>query len=619
MITLNQDQQKAICLFVKETFDDYKTRTELYRDTMEEIYRTVKKFKRTMVAKGKDPKYGEKVHAWETDFLVNKCHEIENKVLPKIIGNTPKWIVSAKPTYKWFQSMIEQQPEQAPDTIQPATPEEMSEMVRDYLTHIYNKQDMQEVLELLARNGIRYWQGFVKADYKYAIWRNKSKKQTIETDEYGQPIEVINQSVSEKIEEEYPCVESKSWVDMYFDPRYMRLEDMPAIIEISRNVRLSFFTQNQSDYMNVDKLVECVRKPNEDMNTYKQRIFALTWIDIQENNAINPSTLDIKQFYGYYSLGEKEDMTDEKLYEFWTVNDTIVVKAEEITAIPYEDFQVFKDTEEYFATGFLEPIISIQNEMNFQKNSSAAYINKIINPPVIRSPNSKTDPRQLNPWPWGIIMTSVSAEQALANIVQYPFRDIPSWYYQQQNDRERQIQSLTFTIDTSNPDNQQALTNTATWAKIKDFENNGVTSLIRKKFEGTMVKIAYKLLQYTADHLENNITIKALDKDWYREVNKELFKEALAKFDIRIEAGSSSYDSLDARREDALAKWNISLTARQAGVPVDLKKRFEDVMETFEWVDKSRLFEATMPWMVGLWAPQQNPQQPQAPTMMPSA
>lgn len=79
-----------------------------------------------------------------------------------------------------------------------------------------------------------------------------------------------------------------------------------------------------------------------------------------------------------------------------------------------------------------------------------------------------------------------------------------------------------------------------------------------------MVKIAYKLLQYTADNLTNNITVKAIDKDGYREINKEAFKEALSKFDIQIEAGSSSYDSLDARREDAIARWNISLTAKQA-------------------------------------------------------
>ena len=30
----------------------------------------------------------------DTSFKVNKAHEIENKVMPKILANDPKWIVS---------------------------------------------------------------------------------------------------------------------------------------------------------------------------------------------------------------------------------------------------------------------------------------------------------------------------------------------------------------------------------------------------------------------------------------------------------------------------------------------------------------------------------------------
>jgi len=50
----------------------------------------------------------------------------------------------------------------------------------------------------------------------------------------------------------------------------------------------------------------------------------------------------------------------------------------------------------------------------------------------------------------------------MKNIEELPFRELPMDYFQEQNDIERQIQGATFTVDTSNPRNEQALTNTAT-------------------------------------------------------------------------------------------------------------------------------------------------------------
>jgi len=66
--------------------------------------------------------------------------------------------------------------------------------------------------------------------------------------------------------------------------------------------------------------------------------------------------LNVKKYYGYYDLNN-EDGRDERLYEFWVVNDSILVYAEEITYLPYEDVKCFEDTETHIATGFIEPIL----------------------------------------------------------------------------------------------------------------------------------------------------------------------------------------------------------------------------------------------------------------------
>jgi hypothetical protein len=96
----------------------------------------------------------------------------------------------------------------------------------------------------------------------------------------------------------------------------------------------------------------------------------------------------------------------------------------------------------------------------------------------------------------------------MSNLQELPFRALPANYFQEQNDFERQIQSSTFTIDTTTPQGNQALTNTATGIKVKAFESNSVINMVRKNFEDGMVRIAYKFLQATFENQDDNIIIK---------------------------------------------------------------------------------------------------------------
>lgn len=578
MKKLSQEQQTKIAAFVQDFFGDCKTKMGAYREDMKEVYEAVttfKRLKRWTSAKTPDDQK-------QYEFIVNKAFEIENKVLPKVFWNNPNWIVTYKPTYKLNAEA---------DTV------EMADMVRDHLYETYKKRDVRETLKLLAKGWIRFWNAFVKVDYKYNIERTKEKKEEVEYDEYGDEVTSVVDDYKEDISEEYACIDYKSWTDMYYDPRYLRLEDFPWIIEVADKVRISYFAKNKNKFINTELLVDCCIKDDEDYETYKRRILDISWISITEDKILKPATLQVKKFYWYYDLSGSDNMVNERLYEFWTVNDAIVVYAKEISQIPYEDFRVFLDTETYLAKGYIQAIIWLQNELNHQKITAQDYINKAIYPPMVRSPNSWIDPRQGNPWPWALIMTSKDVETALNNFKQFPFRDVPAAYRQNQNDLERQIQAGSFTIDTSNPMSQQSLTNTATWARIKEFESNAVTGDTRKEFENVMSRLGYKLLQEAYDNMEWNIRVKKKDWSGFWEVNKEAFKNALSKYDIRIEAWSSSFDSVEQRRDDAIARMNLALQVAQAGVPVDLKSAYENVMSTFEWVDTTKLFVQQMPMM----------------------
>lgn len=576
MLKLTQEQQNEIVLHISNTFSDYKDRSQTRRERMVRIYKEVSTFRSIGMER-------------DTKFKINKVHEIENRIVPRIMSKNPKPIVTSA-TYEEDEEKTS----------------EIALAVQDRISNIYCKQDMIESLRLWARSWVRYWLAFAKLSPKYRLKRTQQEQETIEIDEMGNEIPTVKKQIKEQILEQYTWIDIKSRDDVYFDPRYTRLEDMPSIIDITRNVRLSYFTKNKSKYINIDKLINaCVASQSGDFDTYKTQLMNITWLSV--SSMIKPDKLDVKCYYGYYDISSEKDMSNEKLYEFRVVSDMILVYAQEISVLPYEDFRVFEDTESFYATGYLEPILWLQEELNWKKNRASEYVNNILRPNYIWSPASWIDPRKLNQWHWNIITTTRTWQEALDNLPQMPMRELNSSYFQEQNDIERQIQAASFTINTNSPITEQSLTETATGAKIQSFETDAVTGETRKHFEESLVRLTYKLLQMEFDNMDANIKVKA-DK-WYREINKEALRDAVEKYDIKIQSGSSSYDSTEARRNDALAIWNIALTAKGAGVPVNIQKLFENVIETFPEIDFSSMIDQTSQMQAMLWE-----QQPQAPT-----
>lgn len=594
MLKLTQEQQNKIVLHVRETFSDYETKSQNWRDRMTRIYKWVTTFRTLWQSR-------------ETGFKVNKLHEIENRILPRIMSKNPKPIV----TYQKDDYITN------PDL----DVSEITDAVEDRLEEIYCKQDMIESLRLRAKGGIRYWLCFAKLTPKYRIARSSRDEQTMTLDEAGNPTPVTNKKVKEEVYEQYTWIDIKSWSDMYFDPTYTRLEDMPSIIDISRNIRMSYFTKNPKKYMNVDMLVQCcAAAKSTDYDWYSRRVQEITGLSQSMWKIMQADKLDIKCFYWLYDITENEGLKNERMYEFWTVNDTILVYADEITVMPYEDFRVFEDTETFFATGLLEPILGLQDEMNWKKNRASEYVNKMLKPDYIRSPASGIDPRKVNQWHWNIIVTPRWWQEALLNFVQMPMRELNSSYFQEQNDIERQIQAASFTINTGSPLTEQSLTQTATGAKIQNFETDAVTGEIRKHFEEALVRLSYKILQSEFEIADDVFQVRSRgEEDTFWSINKEALRNAVEKYEIKIQAWSSSYDDQDSRRNDAIAQWNIALQALQAGVPVNMKKLFENVVATFPNMDLKNLFEQQVQTTDMLWqpAPQLPAQQSQAPTAIP--
>lgn len=230
-LKLSDNKQADIIRHISETYIKYESQLLQRKSDMTEIYNGIRKFK--------EPR----INPRDTTFKVNKLSEIENRILPRIMSKKPKPIVSYI----------------NPDLLDVETDvAEMSKAVGGKLSEIFKKQDMIKSLRLLARTGLRYGLGFVRMTPKYRIVRTPEKVEDIEIDENGMEREVIKKVIDERVSEQYTGMDIVSFADIYFDPRYRMLEDMPSVIDVCRNMRMSYFTQNPEKFMNLDMLKDCI-------------------------------------------------------------------------------------------------------------------------------------------------------------------------------------------------------------------------------------------------------------------------------------------------------------------------------------------------------------------------
>jgi len=564
MPTISQSDQVQAIQYIQETFANYVNLNEDHRTLMADIYREYRSFRQP------------RKNDWSSSFKVNYAHTTVNKTLPRLIANNPRWLVNLKKDEFVETDRFLQGEDRA---VRLEEMREMTKWVNAYLSYIWERYNLREPARLWAKNMLTYWNAYAKIKFKYETARVRE-----------------NWKIVEKVIWEYPTIDPVSWSNIYVDPRYVLLEDMPWIIEVTERVRFADLKRKKDKYINLDK-VENLPSDSEFENNQqwsKARIYEITWIPMNDINSwVNKNELTLRTYTWKYAKGDE----DEKLYKITTVSDLVMIEMEEITSMPYEDIKAFDDTETHFATWMVEPILSLQDEANFKKNSASEYINNALNRSWIWSPNSWVNPRDLVSRPNNIIATTNDAITAQNNLVELPHRNLTTDYFQEQNDLERQIQTATFTVDTASQQSNQALTNTATWIRVKFFENNAVIDELRKHFEEWLEKLAYKLLDATFENMEENIVIKKIWEDGFWEINKELLRDALNRYEIKVESNSSSFDDLESRREDAIWFFNVLTQAAQMWVQVDFNEATKDIISTFEKRDADKFLN----WQSQAW------------------
>lgn len=582
---------------VQETTAAYQERMQPRKTQLMEVFEAYSSFKE------------KKERNWATSFKINKAHEVAEKIVPAMTAKDPRWIVSIR-NVKAFSDTEEisklkeavnmEQGGNVVDLDNAVMKQKedsvrgMADAVQDYLTYLFDEYSYMDDVEIWAKNMISDGKGYVDIGYKFEKAYVPKKKPMMDefggymTDEMGQMM--YAEKMEPVVTGEHPVIEIVDWADLYYDPRYISSSERPAWVRIKNKVRLADVLRYKDRYINLDKLEAMTALSDFYKNNtegFREKIASLTGIAaVQTVSLIDKNALCVKIYQGYFShTGEARD---ERLYKIVTVNDVLCIQIKEITHVTIEEVKCFPNTKDGNAVGFIEPILGLQEEFNFKKNAGNEYINKSLQRQRVWSENSGIDPSTLND---PIIPTTADGQTAIQNIPEIPMQQLGSDFFADNNDFERQIQSATHTIDTSNPRSQNALTDTATGAKIKFYESNKVLDAVRRRFERALSRLAYKLLQCSFENMSENIVFKKMGTEGYWYMNKEVLRDALNKYQIKVEANSSSFTDIEDRRDEALAWFGIleridgQLVNSGSPRRVDFAEAAEDVGATFEKKD----------------------------------
>ena len=565
-IKLTKNEESEVLKFLTETLNSYESQTEEWKEQNLEIYEALSTFT--------EP------NTWDNfpRFKENLMHIILRQVVPRIIAKSPKPIVSVR-TDSFFEWDDKAEGEDRVAVLERNA--KFAKAMQDYLNVVFEQENFRERLKYWVVNQLTYWNAFAQIVPKYKIKRSKDGK---------------TKKITEKVIDVLPTLDIISFSEMLFDPRYKIMEDMPGYARIKEGVRLRdliFATDSEWNerYFNLDKVEKLGNTKFMDKASYRTQIEEVTWVSgVSLESGIDKNSLTLQTYYGLYSISW--EAREERLYEITSIGNAVVIGMTEITEMPILDIKGHEDPEVYLSVGLLAPILGIQDEINYQKNSRALAVSKSLNRDYLRAADSGIDPSQLV-WGkgWAIIYAANWLAQAKAGFEEIADRPLDNSYFSDINDLNRSAQRLSHTTDVTQPQWQTAETNTATGAKISFFESNSVIAELRKNFERGVQELWMKILEWTFDNMDNNITLKNID-DWkFFRVNKEAFRDALERYEIKIEANSSSFDDEQSRRDDAIALNNISMLAAQAGVPVDLVESYKKVIWTFENVDPNDLLQ----------------------------
>ena len=279
-VNLTPEQQSKVLAHITWTIELADSQSTEYKDEMLDIYESLS----TMVM----PDTGDNL----TRFKVNKAHEILRKVAPRVVAKPPRFLIEPRTDIFFDEDETKVKWERA-ELI--ARNNKYAAAARDFLHNIFEDEQFVKRLKLWAIKGLTYGNAFAQVVPKYKMQRKRGKN-----------------GVMEHVVWVLPTIEPVSWTEMYYDARYLFLEDMPWIVRKRKKVSL-FAIYNTADYFNLEQIETLSNLSYSSVEDYADKIYQATGVtNVKTNKGIDKDDLDLEIYEGMFSLTGKTKYT--KLY-----------------------------------------------------------------------------------------------------------------------------------------------------------------------------------------------------------------------------------------------------------------------------------------------------------------
>lgn len=568
---LKTEDEAKVVSFVNSFKSDIIDANVRLRKLWLELYKNYRIFK----SEGKEK--------WQSKLWIPKTFTVIEQIASRTTAHNPKFSLralqaSALEYFTTNQSEIDEAiaSEQiaAEDLTKVPKPKPEAEVISSkdildaYLTYVFTERKLKRKIRLWDKGRLTYGTYHIKIDPGVITNKRITKSEDEEKEE------IIEEDVFENI---LPDIYTVDVFDFLIHPLEESLDTAYGIIHHADEKSLNEF--DEDTYFNLDKLKQYGESGIS--SEVPEKISKDNHIAQDAAKKINKKSFSIDEYWGKFSLtGEPED---EKEYIITVANNKDLVRFEENEWIDpagcyVRPFVAMHDQPvpgEYYAIGEAEPLISLQEEVNHIRNTRVDFNNSTLYPEWIVRKGSGINPFQLVHRPNNIILADNPQD---LQPVQKP--QIPQSSYQEEEIMNRDIQDVSSTTNYAQPGATSAYTDTVSGASMRTQETSTRMRLKIEYLDDAVAELGRKILLIASYEIQDDISIPHKGKeDAFINIYKDAFKRIARGFSPQVVTGSMAADTPSEKRNEAIARGNISMQYKQAGVPVNLNNEYKNIME----------------------------------------
>lgn len=595
---LTPEEESKVLAHLTNFRSDIRTATQRLRDTWLELYKNYRLFK----SRGRKD--------WQSKVWVPKTFTVIETIASRTTAHNPKFnlIALQASALEYFTSNQDEidealaSKEEAaldPMKVEKPMPEPKTISSKDvldaYLTNVFTSNKLKHKIRLWDKGRLTYGTYHVKIDPNIITEKHSYKEEDEEEE---------REITEERFKSILPNIYTIDVFDFDIHPLEESIDTAYGVGHNRDEVTIGEL--DEETYFNLDKITSEIKNTNGIDNSDKTS--KENEITNNGEKKINPNSFQLYEYYGKFSLSGKPE--DEKEYIISSVNRELVVRFEEMELTdaigdPVRPFVAMHDQPvpgEYYAIGEAEPIMSLQDEINNLRNTRGDYNNSILYPEWLVRKGSGINPFQLVHRPNNIIMAD-----NLADIQPLQKSAVPQSGYQEEEIINRDIQDVSATTNYAQPGATSAFTDTVSGASMRTQEQNTRMKMKIEYLDDAISELGRKILLIASHGCEGDMEIPK-GEDEFITIYKDAFKKIAKGFSPQVVTGSMAADTPSEKRNEAIARGNISLQYAGAGVPVDLSQEYINIMENgFNVKDPKGLLSDSPPPTV---APEGGPEAP---------